>query len=72
MSEYIRTIKFDTNECPNISVKEKLTQTNVRIYIRDQYSRIFEYIRHPLDWTGWILLRSGANKEEEEEGDIIC
>ena len=43
MSEYIRTNKFDTNECPNIFVKEKLIRTNVRIYIRDQYIRIFEY-----------------------------
>ena len=48
MSEYIRTNKFDTNECLNIFVKEKLIQTNVRIYIRDQYIRIFEYIRHTL------------------------
>ena len=48
MSEYIRTNKFDTNECPNIFVKEKLIRTNVRIYIRDQYIRIFEYIRHTL------------------------
>ena len=37
MSEYIRTNKLDTNECPNIFVKEKLIRTNVRIYIRDQY-----------------------------------
>ena len=44
MSEYIRTNKFDTNECPNIFVKEKLIRTNVRIYIRDQYIRIFEYL----------------------------
>ena len=43
MSEYIRTNKFDTNECPNIFGKEKLIRTNVRIYIRDQYIRIFEY-----------------------------
>ena len=43
MSEYIRTNKFDTNECPNIFVKDKLIRTNVRIYIRDQYIRIFEY-----------------------------
>ena len=43
MSEYIRTNKFDTNEFPNIFVKEKLIRTNVRIYIRDQYIRIFEY-----------------------------
>ena len=43
MSEYIRTKKFDTNECPNIFVKEKLIRTNVRIYTRDQYIRIFEY-----------------------------
>ena len=43
MSEYIRTNKFDTNECLNIFVKEKLIRTNVRIYIRDQYIRIFEY-----------------------------
>ena len=43
MSEYICTNKFDTNECPNIFVKEKLIRTNVRIYIRDQYIRIFEY-----------------------------
>ena len=35
--------KFDTNECPNTFVKEKLIRTNVRIYIRDQYIRIFEY-----------------------------
>ena len=48
MSEYIRTNKFDTNECPNIFVKEKLIQMNVRIYICDQYVRIFEYIRHTL------------------------
>ena len=48
MSEYIRTNKFDTNECPNIFVKEKLIRTNVQIYIRDQYIRIFEYIRHTL------------------------
>ena len=50
MSEYIRTNKFDTNECPNIFVKEKLIRTNVRIYIRDQYIRIFKYIRHTLLW----------------------
>ena len=50
MSEYIRTNKFDTNECPNIFVKEKLTRTNVRIYICDQYIWIFEYIRHTLIW----------------------
>ena len=37
ISEYIRTNKLDTNECPNIFVKEKLIQTNVRIYICDQY-----------------------------------
>ena len=43
MSEYIRTNKFDTNECPNLFVKEKLIRTNVRIYIRDQYIRIFKY-----------------------------
>ena len=48
MSEYIRTNKFDTNECPNIFVKEKLIRMNVRIYICDQYIRIFEYIRHTL------------------------
>ena len=42
MSEYIRTNKFDPNECPNIFVKEKLIRTNVRIYICDQYIRIFE------------------------------
>merc|ERR1712139_282311 len=30
MSEYIRTNKFDTNECPNIFIKEKLIPTNVR------------------------------------------
>ena len=48
MSEYIRTNKFDTSECPNIFVKEKLIQMNVRIYICDQYVRIFEYIRHTL------------------------
>ena len=46
MSEYIRTNKFDTNECPNIFVKEILIRMNVRIYIRDQYIQIFEYIRH--------------------------
>ena len=33
MSEYISKRKIDTNECPNI---------------RDQYIRIFEYIRHTL------------------------
>ena len=43
MSEYIRSNKFDPNECTNIFVKEKLIRTNVRIYIRDQYIRIFEY-----------------------------
>ena len=43
MSEYIRTNKFDTNECLNIFVKEKLIRTNVRIYIRDQYIQIFKY-----------------------------
>ena len=43
MSEYIRTNKFDTNECPNKFVTEKLIWMNVRIYIRDQYIRIFEY-----------------------------
>ena len=48
MSEYISTNKFGTNECPNIFVKEKLIRTNIRIYIRDQYIRIFEYIRHTL------------------------
>ena len=40
MSEYIRTNKFDTNECLNIFVKEKLIPTNVRIYIRDQYTLV--------------------------------
>ena len=43
MSEYIRSNKFDTNECPNIFIKEKLIRMNVRIHIRDQYIRIFEY-----------------------------
>ena len=43
MSEYIHTNKFDTNESPNIFVTEKLIRTNVRINIRDQYIRIFEY-----------------------------
>ena len=43
MSEYIHTNKFDTNECPNIFVKEKLIRTNVRIHIRYQYIQIFEY-----------------------------
>ena len=62
MSEYIRTNKFDTNECPNIFVKEKLIRTNVRIYIRDQYIRIFEYIRHTLhqtlkNHTGWMSIK---------------
>ena len=51
MSEYIRTNKFDTNECLNIFVKEKLIRTNVRIYIHDQYIQIFEYIRHTLVQT---------------------
>ena len=51
MSEYIRTNKFDTNECPNIFVKEKLIRMNVQIYIRDQYIWIFEYIRHTLMWN---------------------
>ena len=49
-----------TNECPNIFLQTNLTQrmskyirkrkiyTNVRIYIRDEYIRIFEYIRHTL------------------------
>ena len=36
MSKYIRTNKFGTNECPNISVKENFIQTNVRINIHDQ------------------------------------
>ena len=57
MSEYIRTNKFDTNECLNIFIKEKLIQTNVRIYICDQYIRIFEYIRHTLLWSSFALLR---------------
>ena len=48
MSEYIHTNKFDTNECPNTFVTEKMIRTNVRIYIHDQYIRIFEYIRHTL------------------------
>ena len=39
MSEYICTNKFDTNECPNLFVKEKLIRTNVRI---------FKYICHTL------------------------
>ena len=43
MSEYIRTNKFDMNECPMIFVKEKLIQMNVPIYIRDQYILKFEY-----------------------------
>ena len=43
MSEYIRTNKFDPNECPNIFVQTKLTRMNVRINIRAQYIRIFEY-----------------------------
>ena len=51
MSEYIRSNKFNTNECPNIFVKEKLIRTNVRINIRDQYIQIFEYIRHTLTHT---------------------
>ena len=71
MSEYIRTNKFDTNECPNIFVKEKLIRTNVRIYICDQYIRIFEYSnifvtlwdrqtdihmqREKTDWWCWDL-----------------
>ena len=40
MSEYIRTNEFDTNECPNIFIKEKLIQMNVRINICDQYIQI--------------------------------
>ena len=44
MSEYICSNKLNTNECPNIFVKEKLIQTNDRIYIRDKYIRIFEYL----------------------------
>ena len=43
MSEYIRTNKFDPNECPNIFVQTKLTRMNLRINIRAQYIRIFEY-----------------------------
>ena len=54
MSEYIRTNKFDTNECPNIFVKEKLIRTNVRIYTRDQYIRIFEYSNIFVTlWSDW-------------------
>ena len=51
MSEYIRTNKFDTNECPNIFVKEKLIQTNVQINICDQYIRIYSNIF----WTDFAL-----------------
>ena len=43
MSDYIRSNKLNTNECPNIFVKEKLKQTNVRINICNQYIRIFKY-----------------------------
>ena len=46
MSKYIRSNKLNTNECPNIFVKDKLIRTNVRINICDQYIRIFEYICH--------------------------
>ena len=68
MSEYICTNKFDTNECPNIFVKEKLIRTNVRIYIRDQYIRIFEYSNifvtlcfgSPRD-CGTVLILSGPD-----------
>ena len=55
MSEYIHTNKFDTNECQNIFVKEKLIRMNVRIYICDQYIPIFEYIRHTL-LCNWFCL----------------
>ena len=48
ISEYIRTNKFDTNECPKIFVKEKLIRTNVRIYICDQYIRIYSSHSVPL------------------------
>ena len=42
MSEYIRTNKFDTNECPNIFVKEKLIRMNIWIY------------SHQIFWHEWI------------------
>ena len=69
MSEYIRTNKFDTNECPNIFEKEKLIRTNVRIYIRDQYIRIFEYIRHTLVSTPHPQVngRSGEHYRDHSE-----
>ena len=62
MSEYIRTNKFDTNECPNIFVKEKLIRTNVRIYIHDQYIRIFEYLNIFVTlWHGWETWQNSIN-----------
>ena len=70
MSEYIRTNKFDTNECPNIFVKEKLIRTNVRIYIRDQYIRIFEYIRHTLIYIYICHLPGRRDGRGEEEGGL--
>ena len=44
MSEYIHTNKLDTNECPNVFVKEKLIWTNICV----QYIWIFEYSNDPL------------------------
>ena len=75
MSEYIRTNKFDTNECPNIFVNEKLLWTNVWIYIHDQYIQIFEYIRHTLvrmriEISGQIEIRNLEMMSRVKEGLI--
>ena len=51
ISEYIHTIKFDRNKCPNIFVSKKLIRTNVWKNICDKFIRIFEYIRHTLGQT---------------------
>ena len=57
MSEYICLNKFDTNDCPNIFVNEKLLRTNVWIYVHDQYIRIVKYIFHTLFHTDIRVLK---------------
>ena len=44
--------------------KEKLIRTNVRIYIRDQYIRIFKYIRHT--FTQIQKIKFGPNQDQSK------
>ena len=58
---YIHTNKFGTNECPNIFVKEKLIQMNVRINICDQYIRMFKFSNIFVTLYTWCILYSNID-----------